>query len=62
MGGSGSGDNKEEGKEETSRQINGKRLKHDGIVALLCLIMCNKTTYTCGPSNSSNFTCRSILN
>ena len=56
MGGSGSGDNKEEGKEETSRQINGKRLKHDGIVALLCLIMCNKTTYTCGPSNSSNFT------
>jgi len=38
------------------RQINGKRLKHDGIVkAFSCLIMCNKTTYTCGPTNSSNF-------
>ena len=42
MGGSGSGDNKEEGKEETLRQRNGKRLKHDGIVALLCLICATK--------------------
>ena len=36
MGGSGSGDNKEEGKEETFEADKWEEIKHDGIVALLC--------------------------